>query len=63
MWGIGVCSKVGILIHPTGVLLDSGQDFGPASPFLEPYFSQTTPSQFLLYGREQCNAATDNRHH
>jgi hypothetical protein len=33
MWGVGVWSEVSILIHPTGVLWDSGQDFGLASPF------------------------------
>jgi hypothetical protein len=49
MWGIGVWSKVGILIHPTGVLWDSGQDSGLGSPFLEPYCPQTIPSQTLLY--------------
>jgi hypothetical protein len=55
-WGVWVCSKVGILIHPTGVLLDSGQDSGLGSPFLEPYYPQTLPSQTLLYGREHCHA-------
>jgi hypothetical protein len=35
--GIGVWSKVGVLILPTGVLLDSGQDSGLVIPFLEPY--------------------------
>jgi hypothetical protein len=37
MWGVGVWSEVGVPIHPTGVLWDSGQDSGLASPFLEPY--------------------------
>jgi hypothetical protein len=37
MWGVGVWSKDGILIHPTGVLWDSGQDSWLASPFLELY--------------------------
>jgi hypothetical protein len=61
--GVGVWNEVGILIHPTGVLWDSGQDFGLASPFLEPYYPQTTPSQSLLYGKEHCHADTDNHHH
>jgi hypothetical protein len=58
MWGIEVWSEVGVLlvIHPTGVLSDSGQDFGLASSFLEPYCQQTTASQSLLYGREHCRA-------
>jgi hypothetical protein len=63
MWGVGVWSEVGVLIHPTGVLWDSGQDSGLASPFLEPYCPQISPSQTLLYGKEQCHADTDNRHH
>jgi hypothetical protein len=63
MWGVGVWSEVGILIHPTGVLWDSGQDFGLAIPFLEPYCPQTIPSQTLLYGREHYHAGTDNHHH
>jgi hypothetical protein len=45
MWGVGVWSEVGSLIHPTGVLWDSDQDSGLASPFLECYSSQTIPSQ------------------
>jgi hypothetical protein len=62
MWGVGVCSKVGILIHPTGVLWDSGQDSWLVSPFLEPYCPQNILSQTLIYGREHCHADTDNRH-
>jgi hypothetical protein len=58
MRGIGVWSKVSILIHPTGVLWDSGQDSGLGSPFLEPYRPQTIPSQTLHYGREHCHADT-----
>jgi hypothetical protein len=38
MWGVGVWS-VGVLIHPTGALWDSGQDSRLVSPFEEPYFS------------------------
>jgi hypothetical protein len=49
MWGVGVWSKVSILIHPTGVLWDSGHNSGLASPFLEPYCPQTIPSQTLIY--------------
>jgi hypothetical protein len=52
MWGIGNWSKVGVLIHPTGVLWDSGQVSGLASPFLERYCPQTIPSQALNYFRE-----------
>jgi hypothetical protein len=63
MWGDAVWIEFGVLIHPTGVLWDSGQDSWLASPFLEPYFSQTIPSQTLLYDREHCHAVTDNRHH
>jgi hypothetical protein len=48
MWGVGVWSEVGVIIHPTGVLWDSGEDSGLASPFLEPYCPQTIPSQTLL---------------
>jgi hypothetical protein len=62
MWGITVRSEVSVLIHPTGVLLDSGQDSGVASLFLEPYCPQTNPSQTLLYDREHCHADIDNRH-
>jgi hypothetical protein len=58
MWGVGVWGEVSVLIHPTGVLWDSGQDSGLVSPFLEPDCPQT-----LLYGREHCHADTDNRHH
>jgi hypothetical protein len=58
MWGIGVWSEVGVLIHPTGVLWDSGQDCGLGIPFLEPYCPQTIPSQTLLYGTEHCHADT-----
>jgi hypothetical protein len=53
VWGVGVWSKVSIVIHPTGVLWDSGQDSGLASPFLEHYCPQT-----LIYGREYCHADT-----
>jgi hypothetical protein len=63
MWGVGVWSKIGILIHHTGVLWDSGQDSGMASPLLEPYCMQTIPLHTLLYGRENCHADTDNHHH
>jgi hypothetical protein len=56
MWGIGLWSEV-------GVLWDSGQDSGLASPFLEHYCLQIIPSQTLIYGREHCHADTDNRHH
>jgi hypothetical protein len=63
MWGIGVWSKVGVLIHPAGVLWDSGQDFGLASSFLEPYCPQAIPSQTLFYDRVHCYADKDNRHH
>jgi hypothetical protein len=48
MWGVGVWSKVGVLIHPTGVLWDSGQDCGPAIPFVEPYYPQSIPSPTLF---------------
>jgi hypothetical protein len=58
MWGVGVWSEVGILIHPTGVLWDSGQDSGLGSPFLEPYCPQTILLQTLLYGSEPCHAET-----
>jgi hypothetical protein len=34
MWDIVVWSEVGVLIHPTGVLWDSGQNSGLGSPFL-----------------------------
>jgi hypothetical protein len=62
--GRAVWSKVGVLIHPTGVLWDSGQDSGLASSFLEPYCPQTIPSQTLLYGREHCHADNiDGPHH
>jgi hypothetical protein len=37
MWGVGVWSQVCVLIHPTGVIWDSGEDFGLGSPFLELY--------------------------
>jgi hypothetical protein len=63
IWGIGVWSEVGVLIHPTGVLRDSGQDSGLANPFLECYCPQIIPSQTLIYGREHCDADTDNHHH
>jgi hypothetical protein len=63
MWDVGVWSEVGILIHPTGVLWDSGQESGLGSQFLKPYWPQTIPSQTLLYGREHCHADTDNHHH
>jgi hypothetical protein len=63
MWDVGVWIKVGVLIHPTGVLWVLGQDSGLANPFLEPYFPQTIPSQTLIYGREHCHADTDNCHH
>jgi hypothetical protein len=63
MWGVGVCSEVGVLIHPTGVLWNSGQDSGLASLYLERYCPQTLPSQTLIYDREHCHADTDNRHH
>jgi hypothetical protein len=63
MWGVGVWSEADVLIHPTDVLWDSGQDFGLGSPFLEPYYPQTIRSQTLLYGREHCHADTDSRHH
>jgi hypothetical protein len=33
MWGVGVWSEVGVLIHPTGVLWDSVQDSGCAVHF------------------------------
>jgi hypothetical protein len=59
MWGVGVWSEVGVLIHPTCVLWDSGQDSGLGSPFLEPYCPQTIPSHTLLYGREHCHADTE----
>jgi hypothetical protein len=49
MWGVGVYSEVGILIHPTCVLWGSGQDSGLVSLFLECYCPQTIPSQTLLY--------------
>jgi hypothetical protein len=52
MWGVGVWSEVGVLIHPAGVLWDSGQDSGLGSPFLEPYFPQIIPSQTFLNGRD-----------
>jgi hypothetical protein len=58
MRDVGVCSEVGILIHPTGVLWDSGRNSGLPSPFLETYCPQTIPSQTLLYGREHCHADT-----
>jgi hypothetical protein len=32
--GVGVWSEVGVLIHPTRVMWDSGQDSGLGSPFL-----------------------------
>jgi hypothetical protein len=48
MWDIGVWSKAGIPIHPTGVLWDSCQDSGLGSPFLEPYCPQTNPSDLAL---------------
>jgi hypothetical protein len=51
--GVVVWSKVGVLIHPTGVLWDSGQDSGLASPFLERYCPQN-----MLYGREHRHADT-----
>jgi hypothetical protein len=41
MWGIGVWNEISFLIHPTGVLWDSG-------PFLESYCPQTIPSQTLF---------------
>jgi hypothetical protein len=64
MWGIGVWSEVSILIHPIGVLWDSGQDSGLASPFLERYCPPTTiPSKTMIYGRKHCHADTDNHHH
>jgi hypothetical protein len=43
MWGVGVRNGFGVLIHPTGVLWDSSQDCGLASPFLEPYCPHTEP--------------------
>jgi hypothetical protein len=58
MWGVGVWSEVDILIQPTGVLLDSGQDSGLTSPFLERYWPQTIPYQTLIYGREHCHSDT-----
>jgi hypothetical protein len=61
-WGVGVWSEVGVLIHPTGVLWDSGQDFRLARPFLEHYYPQTILSQTLIYGREHCHADIDNHH-
>jgi hypothetical protein len=63
MWGVEVWGEVGVIIHPTGVIWDSGQDCWLVSPFLEPYYPQTIPSQTLLHGREHCHADTDNRHH
>jgi hypothetical protein len=45
MWGVGVWSEVGVLIHPTAVLWDSGQGSGLAIPFLERYCPQD-----ILYG-------------
>jgi hypothetical protein len=63
MWSIGVVSEVSNLIHPTGVLWDSGQDSGLASLFLEHYCPQAIPSRTLIYGREHYHADTDNRHH
>jgi hypothetical protein len=63
MWGVGVWTEVGVLINPTGVLWDSGQDSGLASSFQEPYCPETIPSQTLLYDRKHCHANTDNRHH
>jgi hypothetical protein len=63
MWGVGVSSEVGVIIHPTGVLWDSGQDSGLDSPLLESYCPQTIPSQTLIYGREHRHANTDNCHH
>jgi hypothetical protein len=62
MQGVGVWSEVGVLIHPIGVLWDSGQVFGLASPFLERCYSQTILSQTLIYGRDHCHADTDSRH-
>jgi hypothetical protein len=47
MGGTEVWSEASILIHPTGVLRDAGQDSGLGSPFLEPYYPQTIPSQTL----------------
>jgi hypothetical protein len=57
MWGVGFWTEVGILIHPTCVLWDSGQDPRLASPFLEHYCPQTILTQTLMYGREHCHAA------
>jgi hypothetical protein len=48
MFAVGVWSEVGIQIHPTGVLWDSGQDSVLGILFLEPYCPQTIPSQTLL---------------
>jgi hypothetical protein len=62
-WGL---SEVGVLIHHTGVLWDSGQDFGLASPFLEPYCPQTTvivllsTEVFPRVGRQNVTDAWDN---
>jgi hypothetical protein len=63
MWGVVVWSEAAILIYPTGVLWDSGQDSGMARPFLESYCPQTIPSQTLLHGGEHCHADTDSYHH
>jgi hypothetical protein len=63
MWNVGAWKEVGILIHPAGVLWDSGQDSGLASPFLEHYCPQNIPLQTLSYDREHCHVATDNHHH
>jgi hypothetical protein len=63
MWDVGVWSKVGVLIHPTGVLWDLGQDSGLGSPFLETYFPQIIPSQTVLYGGEHGYADINNRHY
>lgn len=52
MWGVGVCSEVGVLIHPTDILWDSDQDSGLGNPFLEPCCPQTIPSQILFNGRD-----------
>jgi hypothetical protein len=48
MWGIGIWIKVGVLIHPTGVLWDSDQDSGLASPFLEPIVHKPVPYRFCF---------------
>jgi hypothetical protein len=44
MWGVGVWSEVGVLIHRRGILWDSGQDSGLGNQFLERYYPQTIPS-------------------